>query len=136
MNKLKILKYLFLCAACLTISSCGTLEIASEDKYKQILDTYLNKPIDNVVKDRGQADNMSQSPNGNRLFVYSSLKTSTSPVTCNTDINGNKNCVGGDTNHNWCKTFFEVNFENIVTDYSFKGNNCRWCLSDNLLLCI
>ena len=113
--------------------SCGIVEIASEDKYHKELDKYVGNKIEIVVADYGQADDVSEAPNGNRLFIYSSSSTSTSPVTCTTDAQGKNNCVGGNTSHNWCKKFFEVDSTNIVLNYSLKGNNCRWCKEDVFL---
>ena len=116
------------------MTSCGIIEIASEDKYHKELDKYVGGKIETVVTDYGQADDVSEAPNGNRLFIYVSSNTSTSPVTCTTNAQGKNNCVGGNTSHNWCKKYFEVDNNNIVLNYSLKGNSCRWC-SGNVLLC-
>lgn len=117
-------------------ASCGTIEIASEDKYREILDKLVGDDIKGVIDEYGYADNVSRSPNGNKLYIYSYSSTSSTPVSCTENSKGETDCSGGNTSHNWCKTFFEVDNNNIVIAYSFKGNHCRWCLSDDVLLCM
>lgn len=134
MNKIviKVFAIVFISVA---LSSCSTLEIASETKYQQIMDSYVGKDISAVVKKLGYADEMIEAPNGNRVYVYISSSTSTSPVKCEKDASGNTKCTGGNTSTNWCKTYFEVAPNNTVKAHSYKGNNCRWCKSD-AMLCI
>ena len=129
------MKYIFLLSLCLLLIACGVVEIATKEKYHKELDRFVGGKIERVVSEYGQADDVSESPNGNRLFIYTSSNTSTTPVTCTTDAQGKNNCVGGNTNHNWCKTYFEVNSKNLVLNYSLKGNNCTWCSNKNVLLC-
>ena len=119
-----------------TVTACSTIQIGSEDNYRNELQAYVGGDISNIVEKRGHADYLSQAPNGNRLFVYSTFRTSTSPISCKTDSQGKERCTGGDTSEHSCKTYFEVNSRNIVTDYSFKGNDCSSCKSKNTLLCI
>lgn len=119
----------------LTLSACNTMQIGSEDNYKKELQVYVGKDIANVVKDHGHADNLSQAPNGNRLFIYVNSETSTSPVNCQTTSKGKQHCTGGDVSESLCKTYFEVDQNNIVTSYSFKGNNCKSCESKDAVLC-
>ena len=129
-------KYLALLLICSPIiTSCGTVQFSSEENYRNELQKYVGESIEIVVNDLGHADNLSESPNGNRLFVYSSAFTSTSPVNCSTDSQGIETCTGGNTNEYWCKTYYEVDDENLVVDFSYKGNNCKKCDTDDVLLC-
>lgn len=121
---------------CFPMVSCGILEIASEEKFRQSLHRYIDKPIDDVVRRYGYTDHTSQSPTGNRLFIYSSSRSTRSPVSCKTDASGDTECRGGNTSNKWCKIFFEVNNENIVVNYSYRGNNCKYCTNGNRLYCI
>jgi hypothetical protein len=126
-------KLITIVALTIFLSSCGMLEIASNTKYQEIMDGYVGKDVSSLIKDFRYPDNIMPAPNGNKLYVYESSNTSTSPVTCNKDLSGNTNCSGGNTSTNWCKTYFEVDLNNVVKNYSYKGNNCRRCKSDAML---
>ena len=119
----RFLALLIICAA--IVISSGCVQFGSEENYSIELQKYVGASVENVVKDLGYADYLSQSPSGNRLFVYSRAFTSTSSVNCRVDGIGSQNCTGGNAFEFWCKTFFEVDEENLVVDFSFKGNNCK-----------
>ena len=128
-------KYCSITIMLLLIASCGTMEMASEENYRASRQEFIGNPIDSVVANFGHADSLSEAPNGNRLFVYSSSHTSTSPVNCETDFRGDEKCTGGDTSEHWCKTYFEVDESNTVVDFSYKGNSCATCKSESTVLC-
>lgn len=87
----------FVLTLAIVLTSCGNLEFASEQNYRNELQKYIGMNISNVVEVFGHADNLSESPEGNRLFVYSNYHTSTTPITCNKDAYGNDVCSGGNS---------------------------------------
>lgn len=107
------------------LSGCGGAGFGSEEEYRNSLQHYVGASIDEVVRDFGYADYLSEAPSGNRLFIYSRSITSTSPVSCRSDSLSSQVCTGGSAYEFWCKTFFEVDAANLVVEFSFKGNNCR-----------
>lgn len=121
--------------AAIALSSCSMVEIASEKKYQQIMSSHVGKDVSVLINDFSYPDEIMEAPNGNKLYVYASSSSSTSPVNCKKDLSGNTSCTGGNTSTSWCKTYFEVGSDNIVKEYSYKGNNCRWCRSD-VMLCM
>ena len=131
-----ILKCILMIILLCLLTSCGTIEIASEKNYTHQLDGFVGKNIDDVVGAYGQADSVSQAPNGDRVFIYMSSGVTSTPVTCSTDSNGKQNCSGGGTSYNWCKTYFDVNNANQIVSYSLKGNDCKICISKNVLICM
>lgn len=118
------------------LSACGSIQMSSMENYSKRLEVYVGKDIANVINAYGHADNLSQAPNGNRLFVYTHYRTFTTPVNCQINDQGDERCTGGNINELWCKTYFEVDSTNVVKAYSFKGNNCVACESDDALMCI
>lgn len=107
---------------CVFMCACATSQA-----YKNKVEMYVGGNIDQVIEDFGLPDNQITSPNGNNVYVYSVLEHSTSPKTCSTDANGVYNCTGGNSSTDWCKTFFEINKENVVIKTSFRGNDCKAC---------
>jgi hypothetical protein len=119
-------KLLALLAICLpVVTSCGGAQIDSDENYRIELQKYVGASGENIVADLGYADYLSESPSGNRLFVYTKSFTSTSSVNCWTDGISSQVCTGGSAFEFWCKTYFEVDDENLVVDFSFKGNSCK-----------
>ncbi|MCR4304135.1 MAG: hypothetical protein NUV63_07930 [Gallionella sp.] len=130
---IKFSKQLIIIVAFLPLlGACQVFQFASEENYRKALDADVGKPIQDVVDQLGQADQLSEAPNGNKLFIYSFTKTTSSPVNCKQSTNGASDCVGGETNTSWCKVFYEVDKSNVVVDYSLKGNGCRIC-TDTLI---
>ena len=119
----------------INIVACGSFQVGTEAGYNKQLEKYIGQKIDTVVNELGYADSTSEAPNGNKLFVYSMLYTYTTPVNCSAYFHGIQNCTGGDSSVHWCKTFFEVNNMNTVIQFSYKGNACSKCESDDALFC-
>jgi hypothetical protein len=113
------------------LSSCGVFQIATTENFKKTLNSDIGKPIEDIVNRRGQADQLSETPNGNKIFIYSFSNTYSSPVSCRQNSDGGSNCTGGVLNTSWCKIFYEVDKNNVVASYTLKGNACKSC-SDTL----
>lgn len=113
-------------------SGCETLLMGTGEQYRIATQSYIGESIDSIVDQFGYADSLSEAPDGNRVFVYSSFHVNNSPVDCSEDSNGNHSCSGGDISQNWCKTYFEVDSGNIIVNVSSKGNGCGICREGSL----
>lgn len=110
--------------ASLLVTGCSNMATKVKEQYATSLDEYIGQDIETVVDDIGHADQVSEAPNGNRLFIYSHTNQLTYPTHCRGYYYGNQLCSGGETLERWCKTYFEVDEQNQVLEYSFKGNGC------------
>lgn len=127
---------LLICTTALLLSSCNTMQVATEKSYKNQLDQLVGKPITAVVDSFGQADSISEAPNGNKLFVFAKSEIQQASEECKTDRYGFKHCVGGETVEKWCKTYIEVDDQKQVIAYSYKGNACATCSSKDVSVCV
>ncbi len=136
MKTKRLMKQLFIFSLIITsLIACSGIQLASEENYKESLNQFIGKPVDDVVDKLGYADQRSEAPNGNRLFIYSTSQMTTSDTICSKDNNGDRICSGGDISIAWCKTYFEVDHQNTVVAYFFKGNSCGICDSKKTFFC-
>lgn len=114
----------------LLLNSCATTA-----GYRKILDTYVGHSSYDLYNAWGQPYNKSIAPNGNLVWIYkkSSSYTTNGYASSNSYYNAYSNSIYGQTNltyhppvtyTNWCNTTFEMNYEQIIVNYSFQGNNC------------
>lgn len=109
------------------LSGCAT-----SAKYNAILDTWMWHDVNELVNSWGYPQNSFKAPNGNTVYVYGSSGSYTMPTQTNTTYNvvgntvyGNSYTTGGQTLNFWCRTFFEVNDQNIIVNWRWEGNNCK-----------
>lgn len=109
------------------LSGCAT-----SAKYNAILDTWMGHDVNELVNSWGYPQNSFKAPNGNTVYVYGSSGSYTMPTQTNTTYNvvgntvyGNSYTTGGQTLNFWCRTFFEVNDQNIIVNWRWEGNNCK-----------
>lgn len=119
MNKLLMLAF-----SVIFLNACSSIETKNE-AYAESLDKYVGQDIQLVVDDLGHADQVSEAPNGNRLFVYHDKSNQSWPSDCYYSRYAGRMCSGGEIKERWCKTYFEVDANNKVLEHSFKGNYCR-----------
>lgn len=106
----------------LFISACATIA-----NYEKVLNSWVGHNVDQLVASWGYPVNSFKAFNGNTVYVYSSSGSYTMPTntTSNYSVYGNSTTTGGQTLNFWCQTFFEVNESNIITTWTWKGNNCK-----------
>lgn len=109
------------------MTSCSGFMFANEEGYRDYLSTFNGKPISEFTKINGQADGISESAAGNKVFVFKESDFSSTSGYCSTDKKGNTSCTSGSTSVSSCTTYIEVNKDNIIVGSSFKGNNCHRC---------
>lgn len=117
------------------LAACTSMEYATEEGYQAELESYIGRPYREVVQIYGEADGISESASGNRLFIFEEEEVTSQSVDCDVDKEGNTTCTGGETAREWCKTFIEVSESDSVLGYSFKGNNCKRCSSPDVGVC-
>ena len=105
---------------------------ASTAKYEEILDSWVNNNVNDLVRSWGYPKNSFKAPNGNRVYVYEWSSSYTSPTYTNTThnlvgdtIQSNSLTTGGLTTHYWCRTFFEVGFNDRIITWRWEGNDCK-----------
>tara|TARA_R110000744_G_scaffold354759_1_gene461186 strand:+ start:1395 stop:1766 length:372 start_codon:yes stop_codon:yes gene_type:complete len=110
----------------------GLAACSTTASYEKILKTWVGHNIDTLVSSWGYPANSFKAPNGNTVYAYSSSGSYTMPTNTTSTYNvngnqvyGNSTTTGGQTLNFWCKTFFEVNEKNIITTWSWEGNNCK-----------
>jgi len=108
-------------------SSCATT-----GKYKIVLDSWVGSNVNQLIDSWGYPSNSFKAPNGNTVYMYTSSGSYTMPTQTISTYNvygntiyGNSTTSGGQTLNFWCKTFFEVNQDNIITTWRWQGNNCK-----------
>ena len=111
----------------LFLSACATTA-----NYEKVLGTWVGNDVDVLVGSWGYPAKSFKAPNGNTVYAYSSSASYTMPTNTTSDYNlygdtvyGNTTTTGGQTLNYWCNTYFEVNEQNIITSWSYKGNNCK-----------
>lgn len=119
----------------LIVSACESTQ-QRHDAYDNNLNNRIGDNISLIVDQLGYADSISESAEGNRVFVYSRFHVSNSSISCSRDKNKNINCRGGEITEHWCKTFFEVDESNNIIHTSFKGNRCDNCSSGETKFCL
>jgi len=124
---LRIHRLLFIATLALFLNGCATT-----DKYEKNLRSWVGHDVNELIASWGYPANSFQAPNGNTVYVYSSSSSYTMPTNTTSTYNvygnsvyGNSTTNGGQTINAWCQTFFEVNSSNIITSWSWKGNNCK-----------
>ena len=111
----------------LFISACTTVA-----NYQKVLNSWVGHNVDELVGSWGYPANTFKAPNGNTVYAYNSSGSYTMPTNTASTYNiygnsvyGSSTTTGGQTLNYWCQTFFEVNEKNIITTWSWKGNNCK-----------
>lgn len=112
-------------AAALCLSACSTTNTMNG-----IMESWQDRPLREVVSQWGYPD--SQQPfQGNTLYFWDYRKsvalpqqsTTTASVTGNTAV-ANTVTTGGGTFHGQCVRILEVNPQDLVVGWNWKGNNC------------
>lgn len=123
-------------AAVFLITACTALSNdRREQEYQAALTRYVGENIEQIIDKFGYADSLSESSTGNRVFVYSSFHIDSSSVRCSENSDGTHSCSGGDVDEHWCKTYFEVDSQNVIVDFSNKGNSCGSCSWGKDVIC-
>ena len=110
----------------LLVSGCATTA-----KYHAILETWVNRDINQLIEEWGYPHNSLKLPNGNTVYIYGSADRYITPVQTFTTFHavGDKlyadtMVMGGQSYTYWCRTFFEVNSENLIIKWRTEGNSC------------
>jgi len=109
------------------LSACATTA-----NYEKILNSWVGANVNQLVSSWGYPENSFTAPNGNTVYAYNSSGSYTTPTNTTTTYSGYGNSVyantsttGGQTYNYTCQTFIEFNQKNIITTWSWKGNNCK-----------
>lgn len=116
------------------ISACETTQQRHE-AYNASLNGHIGEDVGVIIEKLGYADALSESAEGNRVFVYSQFHVGNSAIDCSVD-GTDVDCKGGKVYEYWCKTYFEVDDSNKVIRTSFKGNDCGKCSSGAEEFCL
>ena len=100
---------------------------ATTENYNKILDTWIGADITDLMDSWGYPQGSFDSPNGNKVYVYSEGGAYTTPVTTNTTVVGNtvqNHTYGGITVNYNCTTYIETDDSGTIVTWSWEGNNC------------
>jgi hypothetical protein len=129
--KIRLNTPLTLLTFCVFLLSCTVVDLDQErTQFASQMAQWNGQSIDALVERFGHAESLSESPSGNRVFVYMHNTVSSSPVYCSTSSDKSVSCSGGDISQYWCKGYFEVNDQNTIVDVTYKGNLCGHCSAD------
>ena len=103
------------------ITGCAT----PQTTYDQILNTWLNHNINELVDKWGYPTNSFIAPNGNKVYTYHKESISKTPTISRPLGYSYTVTVGGETEVYYCTTYFEVDSRNIIVKWSYNGNACR-----------
>lgn len=110
----------------LLLSSC-----ASTAKYEAILDGWLQQDINKLINEWGYPHNSLQLPNGNIVYIFGSSDSGITPAQTYTHyravgdkLYADSVVTGGYAYNYWCRTFFEVNADNVIVKWRVEGNSC------------
>lgn len=116
---------------CVVTVGCENLAGWSEYKYisyKEALDKNLGKHFGDVEKDRGPSDAVSETSEGNKIFIYKYTKTEGQGIQCSTKYTDGKpdgqECYGSERVTSFCNVYFTTDANTIVTSTSFRGEGC------------
>ena len=110
--------FLVLITSTVVLVGCATTE-----KYGQILDSWMGSNIEELMNSWGYPGGSFDSPNGNKVYVYSNTGSYTTPVTTST-VDGIVTTHGGYTLNFSCTTYIETDAFGTIVTWSWKGNNC------------
>jgi hypothetical protein len=134
---LNISKYMvvFLTLLCMGCSSASYA--VRQEKYKQACNTWLNHDINDLVRQWGPPKGVSNMPNGNKVYTWSSSTTTQDPATTSPSTPTYSDdvrtayqnklmtmSVEEDANTNYCNTSFGVNPSGAILDCRFEGDSC------------
>ena len=96
----------------------------SSEKYSAAMDSWLGADVNKLVDSWGYPDNTLKIANGNTVYIYNRSTSYTTPVTVVNPVYGTSYASGGQTVNLDCQTFFEVDKNNQIVNWQWKGNNC------------
>ena len=112
---------------------------ASTANYSAALKTWQGSNIEDLVRVWGYPDQNGKAPNGNRLYIYSYHEQGERPTYIDPGYttvvqkhgktivtNTPTMTYGGGTYDYRCKTWFEVNKDNVIVNVSMRGNDCKF----------
>ena len=128
---------IFILILVIFLSSCAINTAARREQHRAILQTWLGHDVNELIRNWGYPQQISNMPNGNKLVVYQFISQYQNPVVMlpqNTrySIYGNRVyqnqgpgfAVGGDVVTNYCTINFEVNSDGKIIYFLSKGNAC------------
>lgn len=122
------MRYVCLLITVMLLTSCATRE-----RYEASVKTYVGQPISAVMNDWGYPSGSFQSPTGNTVYVWETLKSGVSPRMSVGVYGGHwpggfgtsvGYGLGGSSDVRRCQTYFEVDAKKIITHWRLQGD-CR-----------
>ncbi len=120
------MKRLLIVLVLVSLSACVT----PTNRYRATCQSWMNQDANNLIRAWGYPQQTGKMPNGNTVLVYVKQETDTDPV-MHLPMGGLYGrpptyfSVGGDTNHHFCKTIFEVAPNGRIVFWRFDGDICR-----------
>jgi len=118
-------KFLIICLVFISSSA-----FAWETYMDKCIKSWIGYPLDNLIKQWGYPDE-EKNIAGKKLYVWVDYDYDTNTNSggfkiSSTDKKGRETVfsLGGDTAVEYCKKTIEVDNSNIITNGSWKGNNC------------
>jgi len=125
---MQIKRILILFTLMISLTGCAT-----QAKYDRRLGTWVGHSVDELFSRWGYPTSSFAAPNGeDTVYVYPTGTTVTIPsqtsysgqVTPWGTYSGSGYTWGGQSINLWCKTYFVVNKNKMITSYSYEGNAC------------
>lgn len=112
------------------MSLVGCLK-AAQLRLTNALDGWIGQPIEVAMKTMGYPSGKLEAPNGNTVYVFARNSSVTMPTLTTSNyslsggsVYGSSVSTGGQTVGLWCRTYIEVDKDNIIKTWQFEGNNC------------
>ena len=106
---------------CFIPIGCAT---TPKKSYMEIISAWNGRHIDRLIDRAGYPQSSFIAPNGNKVYVYSTTSTHTSPI-MTTPVGNYLMTFGGHQKTDYCNTFFETDNNGIIVKCSYKGNLCK-----------
>jgi len=124
---------IFVVLSILLLSACATTENNEDnEKYKNELQEWIGHDVNQLVAAWGAPGDSRKGSSGNVIYEYISAEIYKTPTKDRFSFtsyagaaSGGLNRTGGQTKTLWCKTYFEINENNIIIKIGLKGNNCK-----------
>lgn len=98
---------------------------AGTQKYTNAVSSWVGHDVNELVQSWGYPQQTLTAPNGNTVYVYSSVDYGQNGVYTTPELGVGTWAMGGQRTEWYCNTFFEVGANKKVVNWRWDGNNCK-----------
>lgn len=120
-NHLSYILIIFMLNSCASIMSSINSPIPTPKGYEDILNSWMNNDVNDLIQSWGPPVDKYVMPNGNAMYTW--LYIGNTYVTSN--YNQYLNQINSYAYTKYCKTTFTVSPDNKIVQWRYQGNLCR-----------